>query len=222
LRDELYELVLRAGDLRGRRVLDVGCGTGTFAAWLSLHAARVWGVDPSAEMLAVARAKRLPGVGLKQGRAEKLPFTDGWFERAVLMLVLHHLDRPRALAEVRRVLVDGGRLAIATFAPEQFDHYYLGRFFPSIASVDRARFGRYDELAGQLAEAGFHGIACERLEQHAEASRETIVERVRGRHISTFQLIPEDEYLAGLERLERELPERVESQRYWLVVVAST
>jgi len=203
-------------------VLDVGCGTGAFAAWLSAHAARVWGVDPSAEMLAVARAKRLPGVGLKQGRAEQLPFTDGWFERAALMLVLHHLDRPRALAEIRRVLVDGGRFVIGTFAPEQFDDYYLGRFFPSIAVVDRARFGTFEELAAQLAEAGFHEVACERLEQLVEISRDTVLERVRGRHISTFQLIPEDEYVAGLERVERELPARVESHLHWLVVSAST
>src|SRR4029079_17187809 len=75
LRAEVYGLLSEAGDLRGRRVLDVGCGTGTLATWLAEHAAaRVWGVDASPEMLAVARAKVPPTVGLKEGRAEALPF----------------------------------------------------------------------------------------------------------------------------------------------------
>src|SRR5213596_169632 len=92
VRSEVFALLVRAGDLRGRRVLDVGCGTGTLATWLAEHAAaRVWGVDVSPEMLAVAREKVPAGVGLKEGRAEELPFKDGWFERAVMMLVLHHV-----------------------------------------------------------------------------------------------------------------------------------
>jgi SAM-dependent methyltransferase len=204
-------------------VLDVGCGTGTLAAWLADRAAaRVWGVDPSAEMLAVARAKLPPGIGLKQGRAENLPFKDGWFERVVLTLVVHHLDRPRAFAEFRRVLGRGGRLVLATFAPEQFDRYYLHAFFPSIAAIDRERFGTFDQLAAELNAAGFSGVAAERLEQETERSRETVLARVRERHISTFQLISDDEYAAGLERIERELPQRVLASQHWLVVSAES
>jgi ubiquinone/menaquinone biosynthesis C-methylase UbiE len=216
-------LLVLAGDLRGRRVLDVGCGTGTLAAWLAERAAaRVWGVDPSAEMLSVARTKLPPGIGLKQGRAEDLPFKEGSFERVVLTLVVHHLDRPRAFAEFRRVLGGGGRLVLATFAPEQFDRYYLGAFFPSITEIDRQRFGTLDRLTRELEAAGFRGVAAERLDQQTELSRERVLARVRGRNISTFQLISEDEYAAGLERIERELPQRVRSHQHWLVVSADS
>jgi len=214
-------VLAEAGDLRGRRVLDVGCGTGTLSAWLAEHmAARVWGVDASPEMLAVAREKVPATVGLKEGRAEALPFRDAWFERVVLMLVFHHVDRRPALAEIRRVLAEHGRVVIGTFAPAQFDEYYLAEFFPSIPVVDRARFETPGQLVGLLREAGFDAVEERRLDQRVELSRETVLARVRGRHISTFQLIPEDEYAAGLARVERELPASVESLLHWLVVSA--
>jgi ubiquinone/menaquinone biosynthesis C-methylase UbiE len=218
----VYALLAAAGGLRGRRVLDIGCGTGTLAAWLAEHAAaRVWGVDASSEMLDVARRKVPASVGLKEGRAEALPFRDGWFERVVMMLVLHHVDRRRALAEVQRVLDEGGRLVIGTFAPAQFDDYYLARFFPSIPVVDRARFETPQQLGNLLRVAGFADVEELRLEQRVQLSRETVLARVRGKHISTFQLIPEDEYAAGLARVERELPASIDSRVHWLVVAAA-
>jgi SAM-dependent methyltransferase len=172
-------------------------------------------------MLEVARRKVPASVGLKQGRAEALPFRDGWFERVLMMLVLHHVDRRCALAEVQRVLDEGGRLVIGTFAPEQFDDYYLARFFPSIPVVDRARFETAEQLGNLLRGAGFADVEEHRLEQRVQLSRETVLARVRGKHISTFQLIPEDEYAAGLARVERELPASIDSRVHWLVVAAA-
>src|SRR5581483_4555358 len=121
-----FDLVVREADLRGRRVLDLGCGTGRFAAALAERGlARVWGVDASPEMLAVAREKLPASVGLKLGRAEELPFRDGWFDRAVMWLVAHLVDRPAAFREVARVLVPDGRLAVVSFATEHFERFWL-------------------------------------------------------------------------------------------------
>ena len=118
---EVFDALVREGDLRGRRVLDVACGTGTLAGALAERAVcRVWGVDPSDELLAVARAN-FPGVRFKQARAEQLPFKDGWFERVVLEMTLHLVDRPRVLAECRRVLGAGGRIAIANPDPAELE-----------------------------------------------------------------------------------------------------
>jgi ubiquinone/menaquinone biosynthesis C-methylase UbiE len=215
---EVCEALVREGGLAGRRVLDVGCGTGKFAAALS-ERAKVWGVDASPEMLEVARS-RAPRVRFKQASADALPFKDGWFERATMWLVVHLVDRPRVFAEVRRVLAGEGRLAIASFDPSYFGVFWFRDFFPSMEEIDRARFPTRADLERELPEAGFEAPGFTRLSQTATVSRERALERIRGRHIATFDLIPEAEYEAGLARAERELPERVVYRQEWLIPVA--
>ncbi len=109
--------------LRGRLLLvDVGCGTGVFAA----EAVRRWpdvevdGTDVSAGMLAVAERERaaLPEAGrarfrLHQAPADRLPFGDGSYDIATSSFVLQLVpNRFRALREMHRVLRPGGRIAI--------------------------------------------------------------------------------------------------------------
>jgi SAM-dependent methyltransferase len=217
---EVFEALVREGDLRGRRVLEVGCGTGLLAAALAERvAAKVWAVDAEAAMVELART-RLPSVRL--GSAEALPFKDGWFERVVLRLVVHLLDRPRALPELRRVLGPGGRTVVATFDPSHFDGFWLARLFPAMEAIDRARFPETDALERELRDAGFAATRVVHLSQVREIGREEALDRIRGRHISTFDLLDEGEYASGLARAERELPERVEVRLDWALVVADT
>jgi ubiquinone/menaquinone biosynthesis C-methylase UbiE len=94
--------------LEGRRVLDLGCGKGRFAARLEEEGARVVGIDLSAAMLA-------EGGGLDRVRASarRLPFADRAFDAVVAVEVFEHLAAiDRVLGEVRRVLRPGGVLAV--------------------------------------------------------------------------------------------------------------
>jgi len=214
---EVFELLVREGDLAGRRVLDIGCGTGRAAEALVERGSRVWGVEPEPEMAALAR-ERVSTV--KVAPAERLPFKDGWFERALMWLVVHLVDRPHAFGEAARVLRPDGRLAIGTFHPLHFERYWLKRFFPSLETIDKARFPTPEELDAELSAAGFARVVQHRLTQTASVDRETALERVRGRFISPLQLLDSSQLADGLARMESELPEQNEYVLEWLVAVA--
>ena len=92
--------------LAGRRVLDVGAGTGLASAALRVAGARPVAVDRSPAMLAWDAAARPPGVA---GALETLPLRDGAVDDAVAAFVLNHVDDPTAaLAEIARVVRPGG------------------------------------------------------------------------------------------------------------------
>jgi ubiquinone/menaquinone biosynthesis C-methylase UbiE len=218
----VVELVAREGELRGRRVLDVGCGTGRWAAALAERfGCEVTGVDVSPEMLEVARERVPHGVDLRFAAAERLPFADGSFERVLMTLVVHHVERGPSFAEARRVLERHGKLVLLTFDPEHFAGYYLNRYFPSFLPIDTKRFVPASTLTKELRAAGLADVRVLPYRQSASIDRNAALAKIRGRHISTFQLISGDEYEAGLARAERELPERVEYHYRWLIVRAT-
>jgi ubiquinone/menaquinone biosynthesis C-methylase UbiE len=222
--DEAWQLaveaLVREGDLAGRRVLDVGCGTGRLCAALEALGSRTAGVDASAEMLAVARSRLPEGTVLEQANAESLPFGDASFDRVTMQLSVHLLDRPAAFAETVRVLVPGGRIAICTFDPASFERFFLCRLFPSVLEIDLGRFPPAERLEAELLAAGLEAVRVTPLYHEKVRTKADTLERIRGRYISTLQLIGDEELEAGLARAERELPERFVVGSSMLVVVA--
>jgi ubiquinone/menaquinone biosynthesis C-methylase UbiE len=101
----------------GRRILEVGCGTGNISLALARRGAEVVGVDVSAPMLAAAQGKaRGEGVPLTliRGAAGCLPFAAAGFDGVISILALDFIpDREGALGEMLRVLRPGGFLALA-------------------------------------------------------------------------------------------------------------
>jgi ubiquinone/menaquinone biosynthesis C-methylase UbiE len=108
-----------AGDVAGRRILDVGCGSGPLFAELRDRGAIVTGIDKSAGMLDQARRRLGDGADLQVAElGSPLPFPDGTFDDVTASLVLHYLeDWGPALAELRRVLKPGGRLIVSVSSP---------------------------------------------------------------------------------------------------------
>jgi SAM-dependent methyltransferase len=101
----------RLGDLRGRSVLDFGCGHGMAAVVLARAGARVTAFDLSRGYLAEAAARAAANgvaVDFVQADGERLPFADAAFDGVWGNAVLHHLDLARAGRELWRVLRPGG------------------------------------------------------------------------------------------------------------------
>jgi ubiquinone/menaquinone biosynthesis C-methylase UbiE len=99
-------------------VLDVGCGTGVFAARIraALPRTRVWGVDLVAAMLDQGRSRWCSDtapIAAVQGDSERLPFRAGAFDVVTCANSFHHYPhQERAVAEMYRVLKPGGRLIL--------------------------------------------------------------------------------------------------------------
>jgi SAM-dependent methyltransferase len=216
----LHDTLVREGNLAGKRVLDIGCGTGAALAVLDQEfQCTVSGVDPSAGMLEQARRK-LPGADIREGVAEDLPFADEAFDAALMMTVVQHVDRRRAFPEARRVLANGGRFVIATPDPAMFPRAWMAPLFPSYVEIEQRRFPAAQTMENELDDAGFRRVRCASLSVPRQFTREHALERLRRRYASTFDHMSDAEYQEGLARAERDLPDPVEYLLEWLIVVA--
>ncbi|MFP4601183.1 MAG: class I SAM-dependent methyltransferase, partial [Persicimonas sp.] len=148
------------------RALDVGTGDGTYALEMSRRGARVIGVDVSDTMLDAAR-KRAEQAGLsidlRRADVQALPFPDGHFDCVVAVTVLCFVDdAARALSEMSRVLVPGGRLVIgelakwSTWAAKRRVQGWLGS-----ETWEAARFRTRSELRSLVEAAGLSVLRVE-------------------------------------------------------------
>ncbi len=126
----------RFGDLKGRELLDLGCGAGETSVYFALQGAEVTACDISSEMLRVATRladKYAVKLRLFKMKAEELKFPDASFDCVFGNGVLHHVELLPAIRQVRRVLKPGG---IAVFV-EPLAHNPVIKVYRRIAKEVR-------------------------------------------------------------------------------------
>jgi len=152
----------------GKRLLDLGCGTGR---WTIPLAARTGcdavGVDSSQKMLERARQKDRGGrVAWLLGDVERLELESESFDCALMSLMMHHLeDHLSTFRGVLRVLRPGGVFLIRQGTLEQIANDPWHRFFPEALTIDRKRTPLRAETEWWLREAGFELIEVEEVRQ---------------------------------------------------------
>src|SRR5882757_8753515 len=118
---QLYHRTATQVDLSGKRMLEVGCGHGGGASYLTrtLHPASYTGLDLNVAGIAFCRKiHNLPGLEFVQSNAENLPFPDQSFDALINIESSNHYPQlPRFLAEVARVLCPGGHFLYADSQP---------------------------------------------------------------------------------------------------------
>lgn len=157
----------------GQKALDIGCGPGALTAELvgRLGAGSVAAIDPSEAFVDECR-RRNPGVDVRSGSAELLPYDDGAFDAVLSQLVLHFVAAPEtAAAEMRRVLRPGGVVAgcVWDFTGGMT---LLRTFWKAALAIDPAapaesatrRFGADGEVADLFRAAGFKDVVAGAIE----------------------------------------------------------
>lgn len=154
-----------AGVQNGQRALDVGCGPGGLTTELvrRLGADDVSAIDPSPTFVAACR-DRHPGVDVRQGVAEELPWSPGTFDVTLGSLIAGFLQDPaRAAAELRRVTKPGGRVGLCFWEIERMP--LITTYWQAVFRVDPTARGeaelfgrRQGQLARLLTDAGLAGV----------------------------------------------------------------
>jgi ubiquinone/menaquinone biosynthesis C-methylase UbiE len=194
----------------GRRLADLGGGTGNYALALVREGWEPVVVDRSPEMLARAAAKGLETV---EADAQRLPFSDESFDAAMMVSMLHHVeDRGAALAEAQRILKIGGRLVLMGFTGEDAASLWIVDYFPSSRTWMRRthppRAAFLEKLPGahlvtlefeDMQDASLAALSADprRVLEAAERGQTSYFERMQRDH--------PDELLTGMARLRDDI-----------------
>jgi 2-amino-4-hydroxy-6-hydroxymethyldihydropteridine diphosphokinase len=200
----VLEMVLEAtGPLEGKRALDIGCGTGRFTRRIAEEGAIVTGFDASETMLRAAREsphQTARTIDYVRGDANHaLPA--GAYDVISAFYCVQYLAGDSWLRLARESLGPGGVLVIATFPHKHFAEIELARFFPSLPSIDMARFPSTPVLEHALASTGFEEVTARERLIEIEDETKAFIERVARKYLSSFYLLPDDEFAAGLQAM---------------------
>jgi ubiquinone/menaquinone biosynthesis C-methylase UbiE len=144
--------------------IDVGCGTGNYTIALNNNGGVFTGIDPSIEMLDVAR-QNSSSIEWRIGTAEMIPFEDGCFDGGIATLTIHHWENiGTSFQEISRVLKSNGRFVIFSSLPKQMKGYWLNHYFPELMMNSIKNMPSMDEIEFAASNAGLKVLSTENYE----------------------------------------------------------
>ncbi|MBO0912689.1 MAG: class I SAM-dependent methyltransferase [Acidobacteria bacterium] len=168
-------------EVRGRRVLDLGCGTGRWSRLLAAkQPAALVAVDISDAMLRKANEKRVPNQFLVQADCLELPLADHSFDLAICSFAIGHLSTLSSMArECARVLRGGARLYISDLHPAAYRAGWRTSFRDPYGRAEIATVGRsLSEMIQPFSEAGLN---CRAIDEFSLGPEERRIFRSAGK-----------------------------------------
>jgi ubiquinone/menaquinone biosynthesis C-methylase UbiE len=207
----------------GKRLVEIGCGTGQWISELSKAGYHVVGLDPSRNMVRTAMEKSRQ-LALIQGRAESVPFGTGTIDRLFCVNAFHHFSQQeRFMTEARRVLRSRGGILVIGLDPHTgLDRWWIYDYFPQVIDMDRRRYPSAISLRKSMQENGFVNCSTiEVLHMPVKLSARSALQSGRLEKTTTSQLtvLTDEEYNAGLSRLINDI-ELKEAQHKELTIIA--
>jgi len=203
--DGLIKKIIELGRIsHGKKVLDLGCGTGNIAWQIkNIIDADLIGVDVSLAMLKVAKSKSLEVVRTDIDN-QQLPFRDSSFDTVIGAYVIHQIKNLNfMLSECYRVLRDGV-LVLLTSSHKQIEdqHPIIKDFFPSYIDIDKSRFPDIHQIDYLLNSISFKDIKHEEVTVANIPIDHEYLQKVKNKYVSTYQLMSEGEFENGIAKLE--------------------
>ena len=140
-------------EVRGKRLIDVGCGTGRWLAWALARGARVAGADPSAEMLRVAAGKLHLADRIVRANGLQLPFADACADVVLCTLSLAYMHPiESAMAGLARLARPGGCVVVTDFHPDAIRSGWKRTFRsgPHVFEIEQRHYALSDLHAPSL------------------------------------------------------------------------
>ncbi len=200
----LAELIRLSAVSGNSKVLEAGCGTGNYAVALrTLIGCMVWAIDPSEEMLSRARERSVE-INFMLGKAEKLDFSQCFFDMVFSVDVIHHLSSQLDFfKEAYRVLNSSGRICTVTDSEWIIRHREpLSVYFPKTVEIELKRYPRIEELKRIMMQVGFGEVKETMVEFPYELHD---AQAYRDKAFSSLHMISKEDFELGIEQMELDL-----------------
>lgn len=196
--DYTVEYIVSHLHSKNLNILDVGCGTGEYAAALIKLGYNVQGIDKSLAQVRIA-SQKIPAF---QGDILSLTQPDDSVDIILMIMMIHQIadsDIDKAFSELARVLKSGGLVIIKTCFESDIENRITSRYFPSCLSFDKSRFHNKKRLF--YANENFVPCSCDKVTIPMNISKDRLVEKLLLRGASNIGMISEEELNQGIVKL---------------------